>query len=229
MTIKTLIHKLRCFQLAHSSHAALMVANCSKSSADNNLSTAPCPLCACQNKIGTGATVCRQEPSTRNSQQTHVLQCTHACLPVDYLPAMLREHQNTVFLGVFLVCFHQMAVGACVFCCRVTLRLHREAQHKDERMRERREHQEDETDAAARHARAQAMQDGTAQRSSGGGSRSAGGSSGGDGPSAEFYERQQALLERRKQREAQRRPSDEDELEECVCEWLQNDLHAGEV
>jgi hypothetical protein len=90
-------------------------------------------------------------------------------------------------------------------------------------MRERREHQEEEIDAAARHECAQAMQDGTAQRSSGGGSRrSAGGSSGGgDGPSAAFYERQQALLERRKQREAQRRPSDEDELEECVCEWLQ--------
>jgi hypothetical protein len=104
--------------------------------------------------------------------------------------------------------------------CRVTLRLHREAQYKDERMRERREHQEEEIGAAARHARAQAMQDGTAQRSSGGGSRSAGRSSGGgsEGPSAAFYERQQALLERRKQREAQRRPSDEDELEECVCE-----------
>jgi hypothetical protein len=115
-----------------------------------------------------------------------------------------------------------LSMHAC-FACRVALRLFREAQYKDERMRERREHQEEEIDAAAHHARAQAMQDGTAQRSSGGGSRrSAGGSSGGcDGPSAAFYERQKALLERRKQREAQRRPSDEDELEECVCEWLQ--------
>lgn len=61
----------------------------------------------------------------------------------------------------------------------------------------------------------------TGQRSSGGGGSSRAASSGGsDCPSAEFYQRQQALLERKKQREAQRRPSDEDELDECVCEWL---------
>jgi hypothetical protein len=104
----------------------------------------------------------------------------------------------------------------------VTLRLHLDAQEKDERMRQRREHQEEEIDAAARHAGTATLQTRTAQRSSGGGSssRRAGSSGGGDYPSAAFYERQQALVERRKQREAQRRPSDEDELEECVCELL---------
>ncbi|KAF6257813.1 hypothetical protein COO60DRAFT_1460964 [Scenedesmus sp. NREL 46B-D3] len=99
---------------------------------------------------------------------------------------------------------------------RVTRRLHLDARAKDERMRERREHQSDKIDAAARPTHAQALQDSTAQRSSGGGGRTAGSSGGGNRPSAAFYERQQALTERRKQRQEQRRPSDEGELEECL-------------
>jgi hypothetical protein len=65
--------------------AAVVFAVCSKSSADNNLSTATCPLCACQSKTGTGGALFRQAPITPAT----ILRGTCACMSGGQLPSLL--------------------------------------------------------------------------------------------------------------------------------------------
>lgn len=109
------------------------------------------------------------------------------------------------------------------------MRLHKDAERKEERMRARRRHAEGETEAAANltcHPGGNTLQDRLHSMAANARSSSSGSSamsSSGGAPSAAFYKRQEAAWQRRGERVKQKRPSDEDELKECTCKrqpWL---------